>query len=37
MTLTRAAGGVHTTPAMAAGLTSRVWTVADLLNLLHGD
>jgi IS1 family transposase len=33
-TLTRKAKGVHTTPAMAAGLTDRVWTVEDLLNLM---
>ena len=30
-TLTKNAGGIKTTPAMAAGLTDRVWTVADLL------
>lgn len=36
-TLTRVHRGIHTTPAMAAGLTDRVWTVYDLLNLLHGD
>jgi hypothetical protein len=36
-TLTRAHRGIHTTPAMAAGLTNRVWTVEDLLELLHGD
>ena len=36
-TLTKAAKGVHTTPAMAAGLTDRVWTVQDILNLLQGD
>jgi IS1 family transposase len=33
-TLTRKAGGILTTPAMAAGLTDRVWTVADLVVLL---
>ncbi len=37
MTLTKAAGGTKTTPAMAAGLTDRVWTVGYLLKLLHGD
>ena len=37
MTLSRANRGIHTTPAMAAGLANRVWTVYDLLNLLHGD
>jgi IS1 family transposase len=34
MTLTKAAGGVHTTPAMAAGLTDPVWTVEDLVSLM---
>ena len=33
-TLTRAAKGVHTTPAMAAGVTDRVWTVEDVLGLM---
>jgi len=33
-TLTRAAKGVYRTPGMAAGLTDRVWTVADLVHLL---
>lgn len=36
-TLTKKAGGIKTTPAMAAGLTDRVWTVYDLLDLLHGE
>ena len=31
-TLTKAAKGIHTTPAMAAGLTDRVWTIGDLLD-----
>lgn len=35
-TLTKANRGIHTTPAMAAGLTDRVWTVYDLLDLLQG-
>ncbi|HEX7239797.1 MAG TPA: IS1 family transposase [Longimicrobiaceae bacterium] len=35
-TLTKARKGMHTTPAMAAGLTDRVWTVYDLLDLLDG-
>lgn len=33
-TLTKAANGVKTTPAMAAGLTDRVWTVKDLVGLM---
>lgn len=34
-TPTKARGGIHTTPAMAAGLTDRVWTVTDLIGLLE--
>ncbi len=34
-TLTQAKGGIHQTPAMAAGLTDRVWRVADLVKLLQ--
>jgi len=33
-TLTKANGGRKTTPAMAAGLTNRVWTLADIVGLL---
>src|SRR6266700_1583920 len=33
-TLTKKAKGIHQTPAMAAGLTDRVWTVADIVALL---
>ena len=33
-TLTKAAKGVHTTPAMAAGVTNRVWTIESLLSLM---
>ena len=33
-TLTKAAKGIYRTPAMAAGLTDHVWTVADLVALL---
>lgn len=36
-TLTKAAGGVKTTPAMTAGLADRPWTVTDLLKLLQGN
>lgn len=36
-TLTKQANGVHQTPAMVAGLTDRVWTVYDILNLLQGN
>ncbi len=33
-TLTKAAKGVHTTPAMAAGVVDRVWTLEDVLALM---
>ena len=33
-TLTKAAGGYPTTPAMAAGVTDRVWTLTDIAALL---
>jgi len=36
-TLTKQAKGVRRTPAMAAGLTNRVWTVADLVALLPSE
>jgi IS1 family transposase len=36
-TLSKRNGGEPTTPAMAAGLSERVWTLTDLLDLLHGD
>ncbi|HEX9691092.1 MAG TPA: IS1 family transposase [Gemmatimonadales bacterium] len=36
-TLTKRARGIHRTPAIAAGLTSRVWTVSDLLMLLPSE
>lgn len=35
-TLTRANGGIPTSPAMAAGLASHVWTMHDILDLLQG-
>jgi len=34
MTLTRARGGIHTSPAMAAGLTDHVWTVEKMLGMM---
>jgi IS1 family transposase len=34
-TLTKAGGGIHTTPAMAAGLTNRVWKLDDLVSLIE--
>lgn len=36
MTLTKAAKGLHTSPAMAAGLTDRVWTIEDMLAMMDG-
>jgi IS1 family transposase len=36
-TLTKKAKGIHQTPAMAAGLTDRVWTVADIVGLLDSN
>ncbi len=33
-TLTKARGGIHCTPAMAAGVADRVWKVADIVALL---
>jgi IS1 family transposase len=33
-TLTKAANGIQTTPAMAAGLTTYVWTVEDIIERL---
>jgi IS1 family transposase len=37
MTLTKANRGIKTTPAMAAGLADRPWTVYDVLELLQGN
>lgn len=34
-TLTKERRGVHTTPAMAAGVADRVWKVADIVSLLE--
>ena len=36
-TLTKAANGKPTTPAMAAGLTTRVWTFNDLVDLIEAQ
>lgn len=33
-TLTKANGGIHTTPAMAAGVTDHVWKVSEIVALL---
>jgi hypothetical protein len=35
--LTKAAGGIKTTPAMAAGLASRPWTIEDVLSCAFPD
>lgn len=35
-TLTKAKGGIHTSPAMAAGVANHVWKVEELVNLLDG-
>ncbi len=35
-TLTRDNRGVHTTPAMAAGLTNHVWSLVEVLGLVAG-
>jgi hypothetical protein len=36
-TLTKAANGIKTTPAMASGLTDHVWTVEEILDLMRPD
>jgi hypothetical protein len=36
-TLTKAASGVKTTPAMASGLTDHVWTVKDTVELMNPE
>jgi len=35
MTLTKARGGIHTSPAMAAGLTDHVWTIEHMLGMMN--
>jgi hypothetical protein len=36
-TLTKAANGVKTTPAMASGLTDHVWTLEEILDVMRTD
>lgn len=36
-TLTKAANGVKVTPAMAAGVTDRIWKVEEILDLMNPD
>ncbi|MDP2956565.1 MAG: hypothetical protein Q8N53_09090 [Longimicrobiales bacterium] len=36
-TLTKARGGIKTTPAMAAGVTDRVWKIEDMLAKMDPD
>ncbi len=34
-TLTKQAGGIHKTPAMAAGVADHVWTMDEVVGLLE--
>jgi len=36
-TLTKKANGIHTTPAMAAGVTDRVWTIDEFVDFLNPE
>jgi len=36
MTLTKKRGGIHTSPAMAAGLTDHAWTIEEMLAMMDG-
>lgn len=36
MTLTKKADGIHTSPAMVAGLTDHVWTIEEMLGMMDG-
>lgn len=36
-TLTKARGGIKVTPAMAAGVTDRVWTMEDVVARMDPD
>jgi len=37
MTLTKVAGGIRTTPAMAAGVSDHVWTLTEIAALLDSN
>ena len=37
MMLTKAAGGIHTTPAMAAGAANHIWTAEAILCLMSDE
>ena len=37
MTLTKAAGGLHTTPPMAAGAANHIWTAETILGLMSDE
>jgi hypothetical protein len=34
LTLAKARGGIHASPAMAAGLTDHVWKIEDMLAMM---
>ena len=36
-TLTKAKGGIKTTPAMAAGVTDHVWKISEIVALLEAS
>jgi len=36
-TLTEAKKGIHTTPAMAAGISDHVWKVEEIVSLLENE
>ena len=36
-TLTKARGGLHTSPAMAAGVADHVWTLEEVVGLLEAS
>ncbi len=37
LTLTKAANGIKTTPAMAAGIADHMWTVEEILEKMDPD